>query len=88
MNTGIKIHLPIKIERYVGILPSFEAILIVSDLSKSFITHEKKGTFYFIDLLNINFSKSITIQKGTALFYMYLTNDFETDKIIVKNHYS
>ena len=85
---GIKIYLPKKPEGYVGILPSFKTMLIVTDLSKSIITHEKKDNFYVIDLLNINFSKSITIQKGTPLFYIYLTNNFKTDKIIVKNHYS
>ena len=76
VNTGIKIHLPKKIEGYVGILPSFRSMVIVTDLSNSIVRHEAKDNFHVIDLLNINFTKSITIKKGTGLFYMYLINDF------------
>ena len=76
VNTGIKIHLPKKIEGYVGILPSFRSMVIVTDLSNSIVRHESKDNFHVIDLLNINFTKSITIKKGTGLFYMYLINDF------------
>ena len=76
VNTGIKIHLPKKIEGYVGILPSFRSMVIVTDLSNSIVRHESKDNFHVIDLLNIIFTKSITIKKGTGLFYMYLINDF------------
>ena len=59
VNTGIKIHLPKKIEGYVGILPSFRSMVIVTDLSNSIVRHESKDNFHVIDLLNINFTKSI-----------------------------
>ena len=40
VNMGIKIHLPKKIEGYVGILPSFRSMVIVTDSSNSIVRHK------------------------------------------------